>query len=208
MCRLVVLVGGYAIDELLDPRVYQRQVTGYTIQPHGASLYLVNVLVCVSYAEGKISDLHCSATTLQSASQKLRISCAAIGILLRWYLRLAHDVTDDAAFATWNMEKKNAPEEDVDGENSSTAGAFPWTVQLDKTSTTAAISFALRKFKHEVKQASLNGGVDAAFLAHLSQDLTTFAQELDRIVADEPYFQPRVVKQAKTTALAAAGHQG
>ena len=77
----------------------QSKVKGYTIEPKGISLYLINVLVCVSWMQGKFADLEwAKPLTLAGAAMRLRISAPAVATLLRWSLDLCSKVTDDAAF--------------------------------------------------------------------------------------------------------------
>ena len=188
--------GGYNVDKLLDPRVFQSRVKGYSIEPKGSSLYLVNVLVYVRWEEGNVGGMAWAKPhTLEKAALKLHISTNAVGTLLRWYLDASAEVMDEKVFQTWREGSCESDEEQDDGNLSSTYDS----TRISSTDSASSISFALQALKLQVHQYCSSGSSNSSFLRNLSAELKSFALETDpHSGGSSQCFHPLVKKRPKT----------
>lgn len=163
---------------------------GYTIAPKGSTLYLVNVLVFVSWMEGKVGDLMwAQPISLERAALKLHIGSAAVGTLLRWHLDLSSEVTDEGAFQVW---REGCCVSDKDEEEES-QGLPQDSSRSPSTDSASSIASALQALKLQIRRYCSSTSSNAKFLGKLSVDLKSLALEVDRhsgVGNDKQCFHP------------------
>ena len=76
---------GYPYEYLVDERVTTSRLTGCALDKPSGSLFLVHIVVAVSWARSKLAFLD-SQPTLAAAVQILKIPAKTIGQLIRWHM--------------------------------------------------------------------------------------------------------------------------